>query len=279
MNETSTKIKIGIQGYPGSFHQEAARKYYGGDIEVVPSATFAELINQVASNGDCDEVVMAIENSIAGSILPNYKLLEKSPLRITGEVYLKINHHLLGVPGTQLEEIREVHSHPMAILQTTAFFENHPQIRLVESVDTALSAKKVAESGNKHLSAIASQAAAELYELDIIAKNIETVPNNYTRFLVLSKSDKDISHADKASILFELPNTPGSLAQVLSTIHEGSINISKIQSVPMVLEEWRYTFHLDLEYSSIEQYELVMKQLNRICKNLQVLGIYKSGEK
>ncbi|MEP2770651.1 MAG: prephenate dehydratase [Fulvivirga sp.] len=279
MNETSTKIKIGIQGYPGSFHQEAAKKYYGGDIEVAPSATFPELINQVASNGDCDEVVMAIENSIAGSILPNYKLLEKSPLRITGEVYLKINHHLLGVPRTRLAEIREVHSHPMAILQTTAFFENHPQIRLVESVDTALSAKKVAESGNKHLGAIASQTAAELYGLDIIAKNIETVPNNYTRFLVLSKSDKDNSNADKASILFELPNTPGSLARVLSTIYKGSINISKIQSVPVVLEEWRYTFHLDLEFSSIEQYELVMKQLNGICKNLQVLGIYKSGEK
>jgi len=178
--------KIAIQGYEGSFHQEAARKFFGQKVEVIPCATFYEVVKIASDKQSSDGGIMAIENSIAGSILPNYNLLQTSSLTIAGEVYLQINQHLLVNPGVQLQDIREVHSHPMAIQQCLGFLHSH-NWKLVETEDTALSAKHVHQHKSKHIAAIASKLAAELFQLEIIAPNIHTMKNNYTRFLILKR--------------------------------------------------------------------------------------------
>jgi prephenate dehydratase len=182
-----TKGKIAIQGYEGSFHQEAARLFWGKSVEVKPCDTFRELVRQTEGNGAITGAVMAIENSIAGSILPNYSLLLKSDLVIIGEVYLHIKQQLLANHGVALEDIREVHSHPMALLQCMDYLESHAHWKLVETEDTALSAKHLHQRHHKHAAAIASKLAAELYDLNILTPNIHTLKNNYTRFLVLVK--------------------------------------------------------------------------------------------
>ncbi|MTI22111.1 chorismate mutase [Fulvivirga sp. RKSG066] len=275
---TGKKLKIAIQGYEGSFHQEAAQKHYPEHIEIVPMSTFNQLIVNT-QNGNANEGVMAIENSIAGSILPNYALLEQSELHIVGEVYIKIEQHLMALPGTKLSHIREVHSHPMALLQCADFLKQHPRMRLIETADTALSAKNIAEIRDHSIAAIASSTAANLYELEIIERNIETVSNNYTRFLILSTTPIQLHDANKASVRFTLPHRPGSLSNVMQVITGHHINISKIQSIPHVVTEWEYSFHLDLEFDSMEQFESLKTALATLCTGLRVLGIYKNGRK
>ena len=195
---------IAIQGYEGSFHQVAARNMYGKSVEVIPCATFRDLIRIASDKSASSGAIMAIENSIAGSILPNYNLLQKSKLKVVGEVYLSISQNLMVNPGVQLEDIKEVHSHPMAILQCLEYLEKY-NWKLIETEDTALSAKHVHQHKSKHVAAIASKLAAELFELDLIAPNIQTMKNNYTRFLVLQREKEaiQINEADKASIYFQ----------------------------------------------------------------------------
>src|SRR5215212_5380557 len=196
-------VKGAIQGYEGSFHQEAARKFFGKTVEVIPCDTFRQVVKIASDKKASDGGVMAIENSIAGSILPNYNLLQKTNLKIIGEVYLQIKQNLLVNPGIKLEDIREVHSHPMALLQCLEYLEKY-NWKLIETDDTALSAKHIHQHRSKHIAAIASRLAADLYQLDIIAPNIHTLRNNYTRFLVLQHADKvmQIENADKASLIF-----------------------------------------------------------------------------
>jgi prephenate dehydratase len=200
--------KISIQGFEGSFHQVAAQQFYGKATEVICCTTFKELVKIAADKKQSDGGIMAIENSIAGSILPNYNLLLKSNLKITGEIYLQIRQNLLVNPGVKLQDIKEVHSHPMAIQQCFGFLDKY-NWKLVETEDTALSAKHIHQHKNKHVAAIASKLAAELYSLEMIAPNIHTLKNNYTRFLAVQHQDvvTDITGADKASINF-LPITP-----------------------------------------------------------------------
>lgn len=270
--------RVSIQGYEGSFHQVAAQQFFGKEVEVIPCDTFREVVRIASNKKDSEGGVMAIENSIAGSILPNYNLLQKSNLRVVGEVYLQIKQNLLVNPGVKLEDIREVHSHPMAILQCIDYLEKYDW-KLVETEDTALSAKHIHQKKNKHAAAIASKLAAELFELDVIAPNIHTMKNNYTRFLVLQRPEQttQIADANKASVNFHTDHSRGSLARVLSRIAEGGINLSKLQSFPIPGSDWEYSFHADMEFDNIDQFNTIIEAIKPLTAALQVYGIYKNG--
>lgn len=271
--------KVSIQGFEGSFHQVAARQFYGKNTEVICCATFKEVIKIAEDKKQSNGGVMAIENSIAGSILPNYNLLLKSNLKIVGEIYLQIKQNLLVNRGVKLEDIKEVHSHHMAIQQCFGFLDKY-NWKLVETEDTALSAKHVYQHRSKHVAAIASKLAAELYNLDVIAPNIHTLKNNYTRFLVLQRMEEaqEVANADKASINFVTDHSKGSLAKVLTKIADAGINLSKLQSMPIPGSDFKYSFHADLEFADVEQLNTVVKSVKNITEELVVLGIYKNGK-
>ena len=267
-----------IQGYEGSFHQVAAQQYFGKDTEVIPCATFKEVIRIASNKKESDGGVMAIENSIAGSILANYNLLQKSSLKIIGEIYLQIRQNLLVNPGVKLEDIREVHSHTMALQQCYDFLDKH-KWRLVETEDTALSAKHVHQHKSKHIAAIASKLAADLFQLEVLAPNIQTLKNNYTRFLVLQRQDlaQTVNDANKASVNFHTDHSRGSLAKVLTKIAEGGINLSKLQSFPIPGSDFKYSFHADMEFDTVSQFENVIDQIKPLTEEVKIYGIYKRG--
>ncbi|MBV4358529.1 prephenate dehydratase [Pinibacter aurantiacus] len=271
-------MKVSIQGYEGSFHQVAARQFFGKDVEVITCPNFRDVVKVASNKKESDGGVMAIENSIAGSILPNYNLLQKSKLKVVGEVYLHIAQNLMVNRGVKLEDIREVHSHPMAILQCIDFLEKH-NWKLVETEDTALSAKHVHQHKSKHIAAIASKLAAELFDLDMIAPNIHTLKNNYTRFLILQPENiaQEISNADKASINFHTDHSRGSLAKVLTNIADGGINLSKLQSFPIPGSDFKYSFHADMEFDSLDQFNTVVEKITPMTEELKVYGVYKKG--
>jgi prephenate dehydratase len=277
-NSSKGPARVSIQGFEGSFHQVAARQYFGKDVEVIPCATFREVVKIAANKKESDGGVMAIENSIAGSILPNYNLLQKSNLRITGEVYLQIKQNLLVNPGVKLEDIREVHSHHMALQQCLGYLDQH-HWKLVETEDTALSAKHVHQKKSKHIAAIASKLAAELFGLEVIAPNIHTMKNNYTRFLILHREGEvaEAADANKASVNFNTDHSRGSLAKVLSRIADGGINLSKLQSFPIPGSDFKYSFHADMEFESLGQFQRVITQISPLTENLKVYGVYKNG--
>ena len=272
-------MRIAIQGYEGSFHQVAARQFFGKKVAVLPCATFRDVVKMASGKKESEGGVMAIENSIAGSILPNYNLLQKSNLRVTGEVYLHIRQNLLVNPGVRIEDIREVHSHTMALQQCYDFLDKH-KWKLVETDDTALSAKHIQQHKSKHIAAIASKLAAELFELEIIAPNIHTLKNNYTRFLVVQRDDlaQPVMDADKASVNFHTDHSRGSLAKVLSKIADGGINLSKLQSFPIPGSDFQYSFHADMEFDSVGQFEKVIETIRPLTAELKVYGIYKNGK-
>ena len=272
--------RISIQGYEGSFHQIAVQEFFGKNVQVIPCDTFREVVKVAANNKESEGGCMAIENSIAGSILPNYTLLQKSKLKITGEIYLQIHQNLMVNPGVKLEDVREVHSHPMALLQCIDYLESHPSWKLVETEDTALSAKHIHQRHHKHVAVIASKLAAELYKLDLIAPKIQSNKNNYTRFLFVEpiKSNTDLNQANKASINFHTDHSKGSLVKALSKIADAGINLSKLQSVPIPEKEWKYSFHADLEFDTIDQFNQVMDEIKTVTESLNVLGVYKKGK-
>ncbi|NSL90531.1 prephenate dehydratase [Chitinophaga solisilvae] len=272
-------MKIAIQGFEGAFHQVAAQGYFGKQTTIEACATFAELVRKVKQQPDVDAGIMAIENSIAGSILPNYSLLKNSGLHVIGEIYLQINQHLMVLPGQTLEDIREVHSHPMALLQCIDFLEKHPHIKLVETEDTALSARHVRQKKLKSVAAIAGKLAAEIFELDIIAPNIQTNKNNYTRFLALSREAQPTAEdANKASVYFHTSHERGCLAKVLTKIADAGINLSKLQSFPIPAKEWNYYFHADMEFENPDHFEKALTKIAPLTENLKVLGIYRKGK-
>lgn len=273
------KKKIAIQGFEGSFHQAAARKFFGNEVEVICCSTFRDVVKIADDESRSDGGLMAIENSIAGSILPNYNLLQKSNLKITGEIYLQIDQNLLVNPGVALEDIREVHSHPMALLQCTDFLEKHGW-KLIETEDTALSAQHIHQHKSKHIAAIAGELAAELFSLNMIAPNIHTQKNNYTRFWVLQNAEsvEEVKEANKASVIFETDHSKGSLAKVLTKISEGGVNLSKLQSMPIPGSDWKYAFHADCEFTSLEHLNDVLKNMKPFTANIKVYGVYKNGK-
>src|SRR6187401_470424 len=241
--------RVSIQGYEGSFHQVAAQQFFGKNVQVLPCATFRDVIKIASNKKESDGGVMAIENSIAGSILANYNLLQKSHLKIIGEIYLQIKQNLLVNPGVKLEDIREVHSHTMALQQCYDFLDKY-KWKLVETEDTALSAKHVHQHKSKHIAAIASKLAAELFQLEVLAPGIQTMKNNHTR---------------------------GSLARVLTKIGEGGINLSKLQSFPIPGSDFKYSFHADMEFDTIGQFENVVDQIRPLTEELKIYGVYKRG--
>ena len=271
-------IKISIQGYEGSFHQEAARYFFGKTVEIIPCANFRDVVKIASNKKESDGGVMAIENSIAGSILSNYNLLQRSELQIIGEIYLQIKQHLLVNPKVKLEDLKEVHSHTMALQQCYDFLDKH-KWKLVETEDTALSAKHVHQHKSKHIAAIAGKLAAELYELEILAANIHTLKNNYTRFLILQRQDvvQTVTDADKASVNFRTDHSQGSLARVLTKIAEGGINLSKLQSVPIPGSDFKYSFHADMEFENLDQFNSVIEKIKPLTEGLTVYGVYKRG--
>ena len=270
--------KVSIQGYEGSFHQIAAQEYLGKEVEVIPCDTFREVVKIASDAKQSDGGFMAIENSIAGSILPNYSLLQKSKLKIAGEIYLQIHQNLMVNPAVPMEDIREVHSHPMALLQCMDYLEKHPSWKLVETEDTALSAKHIHQHRSKHIAVIASKLAAELFNLKLLAPKIQSNKNNYTRFLFVQPSNVNDEEANKASINFHTDHSKGSLARVLTKIAEEDINLSKLQSVPIPEKEWQYSFHADMEFDSIDQYEKVIEKIKPITESLTILGVYQKGK-
>lgn len=269
--------KVSIQGYEGSFHQAAARHFFGKSVEVVPCGNFRDVVKIAADSKQSTGGIMAIENSIAGSILPNYNLLKKSNLQIVGEVYLQIKQNLMVNRGVKLEDIREVHSHHMAIQQCLEFLDKY-NWKLVETEDTALSAKHIHQHKSKHIAGIASKLAAELFDLDIIGPNIHTMKNNYTRFLILKPGKNIIEDANKASVNFHTDHSKGSLARVLTKIADHGINLSKLQSFPIPGSDWQYSFHADMEFDTVDQFNEVIKNITPLTEDLKVYGIYKKGE-
>lgn len=270
-------MKIAIQGVNGAFHEIAARDYYGKDIETLNCVQFKDVFEAVERN-IADYGIIAIENTIAGSILENYLLLKRSKLKVIGEISLHITQNLMALPGTKIEDVREVYSHPIAIMQSKDFLDNYPGMRLINWSDTASSAQKIADEQLVGTAAIASEYAAELYGLEILARNIQTHKKNYTRFLALSRVAVDQSENNKASICFELTHQPGSLVDVLSVFKNLDVNLTKIQSLPILGSPYQYTFYIDVEWKERNKFDLSLARVLPLVSNLSVLGEYKRDE-
>lgn len=271
------KLKIAIQGIATSFHEVAALTYFNEPIDTVECLSFHQLCESL-KNGYSDFAVMAIENSIAGSILPNYFLLQDYHFSIIGELYLPIHMNLLVLPGTKLSDIKTIESHPMAIRQCAEFLHALPGVEIRESDDTALSAKRVKELKLKNTAAIANEFAAKKYGLTILEKRIETHKKNFTRFLVLSRRTNDKIESNKASMSFEVANEVGSLADALMTFKNNSINLTKIQSIPIIGKPSEYSIHIDVEWKKRKSYDTAMREVMRQVRNLNVMGEYKKAK-
>ncbi len=266
--------RIAIQGIKGAFHEEAARKLFGHEIEIVECLEFQDEIKALESRM-ADYAVMAIENTISGTILNNYELIRKSGVSIIGETTIRIRQHLGGVPGATLENLREVKSHYMALNQCRNFFNKYPQIKLVESQDTALSIKDVALENHKSSAAIGSELAIKEYGLELIAKDLQANDSNYTRFGVLQlKKYQDVGN--KLSLSMILKHESGTLAKTLNKLHQLEVNLTKIESVPIVGEPFRYRFYLDLIIPNEYSFGKTIESINPLTDELKVLGRYKS---
>jgi prephenate dehydratase len=279
---SSSPKKIAIQGVRACFHDVAARKYFSASsaLTMVECVSFPVLCRKLADQS-ADYAMMAIENTIAGSILPNYALLEKHGFKIIGETYLRIEMCFLALPHQKIEDIRFVQSHPMAILQCQDFLAPLKDIKIVEASDTAESAAEIQSRKLTQYAAIASRLAAETYGLEILKENIETDRLNFTRFLVLTRAEnyQPDASANKASIRFEAAHRPGSLAEVLTVFSRNSVNMTKIQSIPVLGKPYQYAFHVDLEWTDPAQYRKSLEELKNHTLNLVHFGEYKSGEK
>jgi len=271
-------MKVAIQGEHGSFHEVAARQYFSyDDIELVPCSTFDLTLNTVKA-GEADFAVMAIENARSGSILYNYTLIRESGMKILGEHNLRVKQNLMALPDQQITDIREIRSHPIALAQCMTFLNQFPGMTLIESDDTAGSARQISENQLMGVAAIAPAFAAEIYGLDILAGGIETYKQNYTRFHVIGSEEKGNTKGNKVSICFSTGHKPGSLAKVLVKLAELQINLSKIQSVPRLNGEWEYMFYLDLELNKNTKSEVIRRVLAKYTSNLEILGVYFKGD-
>lgn len=270
--------RVCIQGEPGAFHDIAARHcFQGEELDIIPANTFSDLVNRMESDQEVDTAMMAIENTLAGSLLANYQLLNESSLHVVGEVYLRIRQNLMALPGQEVSELKEVHSHPMAIAQCRDYFRAHPKIRLVEAEDTAGSARMVREENLLGIGAIASTLAADLYGLNILAPAIETNKANYTRFLVLDR-ERNPGVCEKVSVCFSTDHQVGSLYKVLAVLAAYNINLSKIQSMPIIGKPWEYLFFVDFHVSGTVGYEQAMEAIRPLTHYLRVLGAYAKGD-
>jgi prephenate dehydratase len=272
------KKRVAIQGIRASFHEEAAFKFFGTDIETVECESFKKTCD-VLKNKQADYVVMAIENSIAGSLLPNYTLLREYNFSIVGEVYLAIQLHLLALPGVKFEDVKYVQSHPIAIRQCSDFFEEFPHLQVVESSDTAACAKKIREENLTDTVAIANLLAAKLYDLEVMERRIESNKKNFTRFLILANKPLENIEVNKASLSFQVGNSVGSLADVLNILANHKINLSKIQSMPVLGKRNEYNFYVDIEWKNQADYDSAIRQVLKHTINFNIMGEYIKNDK
>lgn len=271
-------LKIAIQGIKGSNHHQVAMDYFGADIELVECMSFDQLVNRLLDQ-TADKGVMAIENSIAGSIIPNYNLIYHNNLHIIGEHYLNIHHNLMVLKGQKIDDLEEVHSHPMALLQCKDFFRDYPNIKLVEDVDTAETAHRIQRRQLKHIGAIAPKVAAELYDLNIVAPEIQTIKNNATRFIIVKTKNKELpkEEINKASVRFLTDHKRGSLAAMLNVMSDCMLNLTKIQSLPVIETPWKYAFFVDVTFEKYKRFEKAKALLNIMSEDFKVLGEYKNA--
>ena len=272
------KLNIGIQGIKGSYHHIASESYFNKNFNLRECLTFDHLVNEIEKS-EIDMGVMAIENSIAGSIIPNYALIDQNNLLIVGEVYFNINHNLMALNGQNINQINEVFSHPMALLQCKSFFSEYPHIRLVESDDTAYEARRISKNNLKGVAAIASIEAAKYYNLNVLFKSIQTIKNNITRFVIIQKRTNQpiIDNINKASLKFILDDKRGSLAAVLNAMSDCKLNLTKIQSLPVIEKPGKYAFFVDLIFDDINNYLKAKKILSIMASHFKVLGEYSNG--
>ena len=271
---------IAIQGAEGSNHHKVARDFYGDNIQLKECMSFDALVAHLLE-GSATDGVMAIENTIAGSIIPNYALIDSNNLHIVGEEYLNIHHHLMALPGQTIKSIKEVWSHPMALLQCKEFFKKYPHIKLVEDVDTAEVAKRIAKENLKGIAAIAPKIAAEIFGLQVLEDNIQTIKDNSTRFVIVQTELPNISNDDinKASLKFELSHKRGSLAAVLNVLSDCKMNLTKIQSLPVIETPWKYSFFVDVTFDDYTEYQKLVKIIDIMAEDFKILGTYKNGRK
>lgn len=272
--------RVAIQGGVGAYHEIAAREYFKGEeLEIVPCSTFKDIFIEAEKDPDLIGI-MAIENTIAGSLLQNHDLLKLNKLQIAGEQKQRISHSLAVLPGVKIDEVQEVMSHPMALMQCEEFLDTLTGIKIVEHDDTALAARDIKEKNMRSTAAICSSLAAKIYGLDILAEGIETNKRNFTRFLILAKDDmlrevQKENNINKSSLVFILPHNEGSLSKVLSVLSFYGINLTRIQSLPIVGREWEYQFYIDLTFSDYNRYKQSIDAIMPLISNLKVLGEYR----
>ncbi|MDC3365911.1 prephenate dehydratase [Flavobacteriaceae bacterium] len=271
---------IAIQGAEGSNHHKVARDFYGDNIQLKECMSFDALVAHLLDNSATDGV-MAIENTIAGSIIPNYALIDSNNLHIVGEEYLNIHHHLMALPGQTIKSIKEVWSHPMALLQCKEFFKKYPHIKLVEDVDTAEVAKRISKENIKGVAAIAPKIAAEIFGLEVLEDDIQTIKDNSTRFVIVQTQKPTISSdlINKASLKFQLNHKRGSLAALLNVLSDCKMNLTKIQSLPVIETPWKYSFFVDVTFDQITDYQKLVKIIEIMAEEFKILGTYKNGRK
>lgn len=269
-------MNVCIQGIKGAFHEEAAFKHFGNDISISPQLSFANIVTTI-QQGKADSGMMAVENTISGTIHTNLNLIRESNLKIVGEEYLRIKQNLVALPGTTIDQLVEVSSHYMAINQCRSFFNLYPHIKLIESEDTAIIMKEIAEGENINTGAIGSSLAAKYYGLEILSEGIETNKRNYTRFLVLQKEKPTEKDFNKSSLSLTLQNKKGSLSHVLSIISFYDIDLCKIESLPILGEPWHYRFYIDLIFDEVSQYKYMLSAILPLVDQLEVLGEYMSA--
>ena len=268
------KPRVAIQGIRASFHEEAALKYFGENIQTIECNSFKQTFESLQSK-NADYMVMAIENSIAGSILPNYSLLLSYGFPVVGEIYLPIQLHLMALPGVKFDDIKYVTSHPIAIRQCVDFFDEYPHLNIIESNDTAACAKRIRDEQLIDTVAIANTLAAKLYGLDVLERRIESNKKNFTRFLILTHHENVVKkQPNKASLCFQVSNKVGSLAKVLNIFAEQAINMSKIQSMPILGKRNEYNFYVDIEWEEPKSYDTAIRQILQYTQNFNILGEY-----
>ena len=270
---------IAIQGAEGSNHHKVARDFYGDNIQLKECMSFDALVDSLLDNS-VNFGVMALENTIAGSIIPNYALIDKHNLHIISEEYLNIHHHLMCLKGQTIKDIKEVWSHPMALLQCKEFFKKHPHIKLVEDVDTAEVAKRISKENLVGIAAIAPKIAAEIFGLTIIEDEIQTIKDNSTRFVIVQTKKPAIEEeVNKASLKFQLNHKRGSLAAILNVLSDCKMNLSKIQSLPVIEKPWKYSFFVDVTFEEYKEYEKAKAIIKIMAEEFKILGTYKNGRK
>ncbi|GAA4758718.1 MULTISPECIES: prephenate dehydratase [Flavobacterium] len=272
------ETKVAIQGIKGSFHQQVANNYFGDKVQVVECKTFKDVAKQL-NKGLVDYAVMAIENSIAGALIPNYALIDDNHFNVLGEYFLKISLNLMALPGQKIEDIKEVYSHPIALLQCAKFLEKHKHIKVIESSDTAITAKRIYDEKIKGIAALAGPTAAQVFELDIMASEVQSVESSITRFMILEKDKSSLEQnkINKASIKFELDDTPGSLATILNVMNNCKLNLTKIQSMPIVEKPFQYSFFVDVVFDKYKHFEKAKSVLEIMTTHFKLLGEYESA--